>query len=289
MANEILLSSSSTPTDVISSAISRELIEKIVCVPHVFAEDLPVGTNVKKARKDGSLGLGATLGEAGNYSFGSDSVITQTSVSLTSAKSVIASKLTVEAEQFGQINDAQVIQKQANSLQRTLDKAVKDLASGFSQSVSSTSVMTVEDMMDAAYLIRAGKAGPMGSNRCVAFLDYKARNEITKQLVQSGASAFNNLELLSLLTGLNTSNLNGYVGNVPGIDVYETGDLPTSGGKRINLVFNPELAFFGIYGVINVLRKQPDSQGLFTELTSYIFNQVAEWNDVAGVTVRSTQ
>lgn len=289
MANEIKIANMSTPTDVVSAAISRALIRKVVCLPHVYAEDLPVGTVTKLARKDDALGLGDVVTEASNYTFSGSSDFAQTSVSLTVANTVIASKLTVQAEQFTDANDQMIINKQANSLQRTLDSNIKTLVSGFSNSITATNVLTVEDMMDAAYTIRAADAGPQGGQRCVAFIDFKGRNEITKQLVQTGASAFTNIELLSLLTGLNQDSLNGYVGNLPGIDVYEVGDLPTASGatKRVSLVFNPELAFFGMYGSVQVLRKAPDSQGLFTELTSYVFSQVAEWNDVAGCRVIS--
>lgn len=286
MANEIKLANVATPTDVISNAISKAFVEKIVCLPHVFGEDLPVGTNLKKARRDAALGLGSTVAEADNYSFSTPSVFTQDSVSLTAAKSVIASKITVEAMEFAGVNDQQIIDKQANSLARTLDNAVKALASGFSQTVSSASVLTIEDGMEAAYLIRAGNAAPDGK-RMVWIVDFKGRHQLDKQKIQSGAAAFSNEGMLSLLYGLPQPN--GYVGTVPGLDVYEVGGLPTGGGKRSSMVLNPELAIFGIYGTIKVLRKQPDSQGLYTELTSYVFNQVAEWNDAAGVEVESNQ
>jgi hypothetical protein len=188
--------------------------------------------------------------------------------------------------QFAGVNDQQIIDKQANSLARTLDNAVKALASGFSQTVSSASVLTIEDGMEAAYLIRAGNAAPDGK-RMVWIVDFKGRHQLDKQKIQSGAAAFSNEGMLSLLMGMPQPN--GYVGTVPGLDVYEVGGLPTGGGKRSSMVINPELAIFGIYGTIQVLRKQPDSQGLFTELTSYVFNQVAEWNDAAGVEVESNQ
>lgn len=289
MANEIKLANMKTPTDVISAAISRALVSKIVCLPHVYAEDLPVGTVTKLARKDDALGLADVVAEVDNYTYSSASDFSQTSVSLTVANTVIASKLSVQAETFTEANDQMIIAKQANSLQRTLDANIKTLASGFTAGITATSVLTVEDLMDAAYTIRAAHAGPQGGQRCVAFIDFKGRNEITKQLIQTGASAFTNLEMLSLLTGLNADKLNGYCGNIPGIDVYEAADLPTASGatKRVSLVFNPELAFFGMYGGIQVLRKAPDSQGLYTELTSYVFSQVAEWNDGAGCRVVS--
>lgn len=286
MANEIKIANAATPTDVISAAISRPLVDKVVCIQHVFAEGLPVGTPVKKARKDAALGLGATVTEASNYTFGSDSEFTQSSVSLTAAKTVIASKITEEAKQFTTITDQDIINKQGNSLARTLDNAVKLLATGWAQTITTANPLLIEDVMECAYLIRAGYANEDG-RRLVAILDYKGVHQLGLQAVASSASAFVAPEMLAVLMGLR--NPNGFVAPIPGADVYEVGGLPTGGGYRSGMVINPALAMFGIYGPVQVLRKNPDSQGLFTELTSYVFNQVAEWNDAAGIQLKSPQ
>jgi hypothetical protein len=285
MANEILVANMATPADVVSDAISRALINKIVCTPFVFAESLPVGTTVKQARKDGALGLGATVAQANNYTFGADSEFTQTKVQLTVAKSVIASKITVEAAQFTEVDDNMVIQKQANSLGRTMDNAVKTLASGFSQVVEAGASMTAEALLEASMLISAGNASEDGQG-LVCFLTPKQIFQIQKQLIQSGASAWSNIAFLSLLQTL--ENPVGWAGGLPGVgDVYRVNGMPTGDGKTRGMVINPALALFGMYGSVEVERKAPNSQGLFTEITSYIFNQVAEWNDPAGVQVRS--
>lgn len=285
MANEIKLANISTPTDMISGEISRALTDKIVCLPHVHASELPVGTPIKKARKDDALGVGVVVSEAGDYTYSSNSEFTQTSVDLTSAKTVIASKISVESKQFAGVTDGDIIMKQANALFRTLDNSVKALASGFSQSVDAGATMLAESLLEAVMLISAGNAADDNSS-VVALLTPKQIFQIQKQLIQSGASAWSNLSNLSLLETLEQPN--GYAGSLPGgIDVYRVNGLPTGGGDTSAMVINPALAIYGIYGSIEVERDAPNSAGLCTEITSYLFNQVAEYNDPAGVEVLS--
>jgi hypothetical protein len=287
MANEILTSTLALAADMVSDALGPAIANKVVCLQHVFAENIPVLTTKKQARKDGAMGLGTVTGEAAAYSFGSAGEINQLKVELTIAKTVIGSKLTVEAEEFGQMDLATVTNKQANALSRTLDNAVKALATGFSQNVDAGSAMDAESLMDAGYLITAGNHESDGQRK-VAILDPKQVNQIKKQLVQTGGSAFSNLELLSVLTTLDTAN--GYAGTLPGVDVYQVNGLPTGTGKRSGMVINPDLAFFGMYGSAPVTWIIPNGAGgVYYEVFSYIWNQVAEWYDGAGIEVKSDQ
>jgi hypothetical protein len=279
---EIRIANMATPADVVSGAISRALVNKVVLLPFVFAEDLPVGTPVKQARKDDALGLGAIVSEAANYTHvAGTSNLTQTKVQLTAAKTVISTKITEEAKQFTEINDATVISKQSNSLARTLDNAVKVLSQGLSQNVDAGATMSAEALMEAVMLLSAGNAAS-DMSPAVAALSPQAILHIQTQLVQSGASAWSNIQMLSLLQDLEKPN--GFRGSLPGgVDVYSVNGMPDSG--KSGMVFNPELCFFGIYGTVQIRRKASDSQGLYDELTSFVFNQVAEWNDAAGVEV----
>jgi hypothetical protein len=283
---EIRLANISTPTDVISDEMSRYLVNKIVCLPFVVASALPIGTPTKLARKDGALGLGVTVNEAADYTHdNTNSIFTQTDVSLTAIKTVISSKISVEAMQFAGVTDQQIIDKQANSIGRTLDNAVKLLADGFTQFVDAGATMTAEALLEAVMLISAGNAST-DNQAAVAFLSPKQILQLQKQLVQSGGSAWSNISMLSLLQTLEQPN--GYAGSLPGgVDVYRVNGLPTGGGNTIGCVINPELAFYGMYGDLRVERDNPNSQGLCTELTTFVFNQVAEWNDAAGVEVQS--
>lgn len=287
MANEILTSTLALAADMVSDALGPAIANKVVCLQHVYAENIPVLTTKKQARKDGAMGLGAVTGEAATYTFGTAGEINQLKVELTIAKTVIGSKLTVEAEEFGQMDLQTVVSKQSNALSRTLDNAVKALATGFSQNVDAGGALDVETLMDAAYLITAGNHESDGQRK-VAILDPKGVNQIKKQLVQTGGTAFSNLELLSTLTTLDTPN--GFAGNLPGIDVFQVNGLPTGGGNRSGMVINPDLAFFGMYGTAPVTWIIPKGvEGVYYEVVSYIWNQVAEWYDGAGIEVLSVQ
>jgi hypothetical protein len=287
MANEILTTTVNTATDVLSASISRALVNKVVCLPHVFAEDLPFGTKTKLAQKDAATGLGVVRAEAQAYTFDVEGEFNQSTVSLTAAKTVIGSKLVDEVEQFTPINSGRIVTEHANSLARTLDNNVKALAPGFSQSVDAGAAGTIEAAMEAAFLISAGNAADDGGS-LVGIFDHKYIYQIRKQLVQTGAVAWSNMEMLSLLTTMESPN--GYAGSIPGIDFYQVQGMPTGGGKRSGMVFNPSLAFFGMYSPSpKVWLIQKGSEGVYTEVISWVYSQVAEWNDAAGVEVEADE
>jgi hypothetical protein len=288
MANEITTATLALATDQVSDAIGPALANKVVCLPHVFAENLPVGTIIKQARKDDAMGLGTLTAQAATYSIGAAGEVNQTKVQLTVAKTVIGSKLTDEAEQFGQMQLGTVADKQANALARTLDNNVKALASGFSQDLGSAAAgFDIELAMDGLALIEAGNAGATGS-RYVCFVGDGEAGAIRKQVFQSGASAFTNLELLSLISTFETPN--GYIGSLGMIDFYRVAGLPTGGGARSNLIINPELAFFGMYAPAPKTWIIPKGvEGVYYEVVSFIYSQVAEWYDEAGIELLATQ
>jgi hypothetical protein len=283
MANEILLASQATQTDMISRLISRAFVESVVLLPHIATEELPVGTKVKLFRKDDELGVSATVTEASNYSYGSDSDYAQTTVSLTMGKTVIASKITVEAQQFGGANDADLIARQGRAIARTLDAAIKPLMDGFSQVVTCVGTTTPNDLLQAWYLIDAGNAGRQGN--LVGIVSPKAAYELRSYALNAAAPSFTNTPTISLLSGVRGDN--GYVGSIPGVDIYSTGGLSTATIYTKGGVYNPDLAICGCYGPVEVARTGANSQGLYTEIASYCFNQVAEWNDLAGVEIDS--
>lgn len=286
MANEITTATLALAADEVSAALGPALVRKVVMLPHVHAENLPVGTITKQARKDDAMGLGTLTSQAATYSIGAAGEVNQTKVQLVVAKTVLGSKLTVEAEEFGQMQLGTVVNKQSNGLARTLDGNVKALASGFSQNAGDGATgFDLEDVMDGISLIEAGDAA-VTQSRYVCALGHTEGAAIKKQLLQTGASAFTNLELLSLLTTLEQPN--GYIGTLGMIDFYQTAGLPAGGGENSSIVFNPELAFFGMYAPAPVSWIIPKGvEGVYYEVVSYIFSQVAEWYDEAGVEILS--
>jgi len=282
MSNEIQLANAATPTDVISTALGKALKNKIVFMPFTYGEDLPANTMVKLLRKDAAYGLGAVVNELGNAF---NSTFSQSTITATVVKTVITSQITVEARDFGGMSDRMILDKQSNSLQRTLDGNIKTLFQGASQEVDAGTQMTIEAILEAAYLVDAGNAGTDGKN-LICGISKKHAFQIKKQLMQTNGSAWSNLQLLSILT--NMTSPNGFIGSLPGVDCYHANSLATGGGDTSGAVFNPELAFFSMYSPsINVERDNPNATGLFTELTSWLYNIVVEWYDSAVVEVKA--
>jgi hypothetical protein len=281
----VLLANSAHPTDVVSDGITAALAEKVKVVPFVKAEDLPTNTAVKLFRKDGSV-TGETISEAGAYSYSANGEVTQSSVSATAIKTCVCTKITVEGIQFGTISEADIPAYHSAGIGRALDDEIVALFSGFTgNTLTCTSTLTAEDILQGAYKVNASYCARDGQN-LVGFFDYKGVYEILKQLVQAGGTAFANESQISLLKG--ASRNNGYRGSLPGVDIYETDGLPTTGSDDQALVFNPDLAFGGMYGPsVQTWRIPVGSSGFHVEYASWLFHKVIEWNDTAGACIRS--
>lgn len=270
-------------TDVISAGIGPALVTKVVGVPLIYAEDLPVNTNKKLARKNGRL-VAEVLAETTAYTPSANSELTQTSVDCVAQKHVVAAELTAEAMRFTPITPEQVTQMMADALARDLDEEIVDLIPGFSQAVTSGSVATVNDFMDAAFQIDEEEAEKVGGNLRV-LIDKKAAHEIRKELVNSSAAVFSQEGMISLLSTMKGPN--GYIGSLPGMDFFAK-NTKTDSGKRVSLVFNPDIAFFSMYDTQpNFAAIERRVEGFYLELSAYLFAKVVEWYDVAGCQVRS--
>jgi hypothetical protein len=284
MAYETELSNSAKVTNVLSDGISAALVQNVVALPHVYAEDLPRGTMIKLWRKDGSLTAEA-VSETSAYTPSASSELTQSTITATVAKTVCVSKLTVEAEQFGNIDLSKLAVEQGKAIARKLDADVVALFAGIATTVTASSILTVADVLQAAYSVRASLAGGIGA-KLRGIFDYKGVFEIQKELLQSGGAALTNPELITLLTGL--PQLNGYVGSLPGVDIYQTSGLPLSTSDDTGCVFNPETCFAGMYSPsVTVKPTWIGTAGFLTEVASYVFSSVVEWNDLAGCRVLS--
>jgi hypothetical protein len=284
MAFETELGNVVTPTDVISDRISAPLVQAVVATPLIYTEDLPVGTNKKKFRKEGSL-TAETIAESADYTFSASSEYTETSVLSTAAKSVCISKATVEMQQFAEtMSLGKLADAQGKALARAMDAKILALTSGLSQVVTATNVLTVNDVLQALYLVQSSTAGVSGG-KLRAIIDFKGANELRKEIISSGAAAFSQESMTTLLAGI--QQLNGFVGSLPGVDLFQSSGLPTTGGDDIAAVFDPDLCFAGVVGVVDNRSAWKGSEGLFDELTGWIFNDFVEWNDLAGCGLRS--
>lgn len=285
MANETELANIIGPTDVISDGITPALVSRVVALPLIYTEALPMGTNVKKFRKEGSLTAEA-IAESAAYTFSASSEYTETSVTATATKFGVISKITLEANKFRNLTPERLIMKQAEAIARDLDDEVLALFSGFSTQVTATSTLTVDDILQAVYLVQSGTSGVSG-RRLRGIFDFKGINEIRKEIIGSTAVAWSHSEMVGILAGLQEPN--GYVGSLAGVDLFQTSGLPLATADDVALVFDPELAFASMIGdsVDTYVSPMKGSEGGYWEVASYQFYDVVEWNDAAGVGVLS--
>lgn len=279
MTYETELANIGHATDVVSDAISAALVQRVVLLPHIFAEDLPADTNVKLFRKSGSL-TADKQSESASITFSADEEITETEVTVTATKTAIATKLTYEAQRFSRMNIAGVAQEQGRAIGRDLDDNGLALFSSISaNSVTASTILTADDLLEAAYKVRSGTAG-QASPRLVAILHYKGVYELQKELVSSGAASFGTEMMLSLLAGMPQPN--GYRGSIANVDIFETDGLPTSGGDNVQAVFDPAIALCGMYSPAPMVKLiEAGSAGGWTEVYSCVFDDVKIWNDAA--------
>lgn len=272
-------------TDVIAAGVAPAFVKATCMMALMHTENLPVNTMTAKLTKKGSLTIAGALAESTALALASGAELTDTSADATIAKAAIVSAVSVEAEQFGNINVARVSEEQGSAFGRYVDNDALSLFSGLSQSVTSTSVLTLDDIMTAQYTVFAGEC----PNKEVALkyvAHHKGAMNVRKELITSGASVWSNPAFVEVLQGAPQNNC--YIGSMLNIDFYQTSGHATSGGDTVQAIFHPMWTFAGFFApapVITPLFK--GSEGFYTEVAGYYFYDVLEWNDLAGVKVLS--
>lgn len=284
MSYETELANLITIGNAVAAVTGEAFVNKAQGLPLVVTEVFPDNTNVIKFPIDGSY-VAETVAESTDYSYSANSEWTETSVSCTAKKTVLGTKVTVEAARFGagraNLNKAAVKHGEAHA--RLFDADLKALFSSIATGVTATSTLTKDNILEARYNIVAAMKGAF-SGKLVAMLDYKGVNEIQKELTSITATAFGNLEMLGIL-GMPVKG-NGYAGHVLGVDVYQTDGLPTSGGDDVGCVWDPTACFAagvdGRDGLNNTLKDPAAINGLSTEILTWTFFKIVEWRDTAG-------
>jgi hypothetical protein len=194
---------------------------------------------------------------------------------------VIVSGLSVEAEEFSSLDLTRLSSEQFSAIARAVDTDALGLFSGLSTGRTASSLLTVDDLMLSQMGIYASEV-PNKEVPLSLVTNAKGMYGVKKEIIQSGASAWTSESMMSILGGRPQPNC--FVGSIPGIcDVYQTSGMGTSGGDTYSAIFHPMWTFCGIFGVSPkswMIRK--GSEGFYTELASYYFFDVAEWNDLAG-------
>lgn len=278
------VSNAVTYPKVISDLMAPAFVKSTFMLNHVHAEDLPVMSLVKQFQKEGSL-TAAALAESTALAVNANGELTRAAVDATVAKCAVSSGLSVEALQFSNIDLATITTRQAEAIARYVDNQILALFSGLSTTVTSVAGMTIDDIMLGQYNIYNSEC-PNKEVPLTCVLGWKGLYNIKKELVQSGASVWSNPSYLTILQG--TPQPNGYQGSLPGINVFATSGLASGGGDNYQAIFHPMWTFAGTFDSSpRQMSLNRPSEGLYMENVSYYFWACVEWNDLAGVFLKS--
>lgn len=273
----------------IAEYLGPAFVQNSQLMPHVVTQVFSQSSNQIKFTKDGYL-VAEDLAESTNYSYSASSELTETSITITGTKRALGTKLTVEAARFGgpRANMANLMKKAGEAHARWFDTKVKALFSGLSGGVTASSTLTKDNILDARYTVESTMLDAF-SGSLVGYFGFKGINSLRKEITNVTATAFSNRELLGILG--KPGNGRGYVGELFGVDLYQTSGLPTSGGDDIQPVFDPMHTFGagvdGSNGFDFSISAPSAINGVSTELLTWLFFGVGEINDGAGVRVLS--
>lgn len=284
VSNITELSNSINVTDVLAAGISPAFVKANCMIGLMHTEDLPQGTLTAKLTKRGSL-TAASLAESTALAPDSNGELTDTSVSCTIAKCAVVTGHSVEASTFGSITADRIAEEHGAAIGRFVDNDALSLFSGLSVSVTSASVLTVDDVMLAQFNIFNSEC-PNKEVPLKYVAHHRGALNLRKELVQSGASVWTNQAFLSILAGAPAANC--YIGSMLNIDFYQTSGHATSGGDTVQGLFHPMWCFAGFFAPAPITWvRQKGAEGFYTEFATYYFYDVLEWNDLGGVKVLS--
>lgn len=281
VANITEFANSVTIGNALSKVASPALVKSTCMMNLMYTEDLPQGTMTKKMVKKGSL-TAAALAEATALAPDANGELTDTSVTSTIAKCAVVSGLSVEETTFGNITLDRQAEEQGAAIARYVDNDALSLFSGLSVTVTSANVLTVDDVMLGQFNIYNSEC-PNKEVTLQCHIHNKAHYNIKKEMIQAGASVWTNQAFLSILQ--TNPQPNCYVGSIPGVaDFYVSTGHATSGGDTVGAIFHPMWCFAGSFAPAPVTWIKPKgAEGFYTEVASYYFYDVLEWNDLAGV------
>lgn len=274
----------------ISAAISPAFKEASIGMGLVYAETCSPDSQVIKFRKSGSLVAEAVTEGAAYAASDANSDINDTSVTCTAAKIAVASPISVEAMRFGggAANVARVAAEQGRALARKFDDDLLALFDSVTNTATATTTLDTDTLLTGQYKVMDSLVPP---GPLVAVLDNKGAAELRKLVANAGAAIYSS-QYSSPLFG--TPSQNNFIGNLLGIDIYQTTGLSTTGGDDQGLIFNPNYAFCAAMGgsVESVVQFSGMGVALlipgFSDIVlSWLFYGVALWNDAAACEIRS--
>lgn len=276
-------------TDIVSSIMSPAFLNNAIGLALVHAEPFPDNTNVIKALKSGYT-TAMAVSEGSNFTYGSTTELTDSSVTITGTKKVASSMITVDSLRFGG-PPAQIerfLREQGAALGKLFDTELKALFASVTNTSTASSTLTATEILTGRYYVRSAMKGAH-SGRLVCMLDYKGVKELDLVLSAITGTPYANQIPLGVL-GTARVNPAHYRGNLYGIDIYETDGLPTHSSDDQGCMWDPEVAFFaGVDGAsgFKTENRFTGSQGLWYELVSWAFWNVGIWNNTAACCIES--
>jgi hypothetical protein len=287
VSNVTEYSNAVTVDGVLAALAAPAFVKGAVGLNSIYREDIPRGqnTNAKKFSKKGSL-TAATLAQSTALAIGSDGELTDTSVTATAAKCALVSGLSVEASTFTSLDQQRLVDEHGAGIGRFVSNDIIGMAAGLSVVQTATNYLSVDDLFTAQFSIFNSNC-PNQEVPLHAILGPQAIRAIRKEMYQTGAVAWSNPQMLSVL--FNLPSAGGFMGNLIGLgDVYGTTGFATTGGDDQQMLIHPQWCLAGIFDTApNMIPTMIGGSGFYLELASYYLYDVIEWNDLAGVQIRS--
>lgn len=272
---------------VLSLRAAPEFGKTAVMPALIYSENMPEnqGTATKGFRKIGSIATPSILAEATAGALAA--VRTDTQVDATAAKAVSAVGVSIESIKYTMNTLGSYTDSSARAIARAVDNQILGLFPSVTEVVDCAGALTLDDMDEAALKIMENECPEMTMNMR-AVLGSRGVRQLKADIRTSGGAAFSNEKFLDLFNGV--PQVNGYVGQVPGFDIFHvTSGLTDVSGQNSQCIFHPIYAFAGIFdSQVNVIANTIGVGGLYYELVSYFFWDAVLWNDGAACEILSS-
>lgn len=275
---------------VFSSLMAPYFQKKSNALNHIYAENVPDNTNVKRFKKAGTLVASAQT-EATAKALSADGELTDTYVDGTAASISVVSALSEHAKRFGGADASlsRLAAEQGGAIARFVDDDILSLAAGFSNTQTASTTLTFADLYTAQFTIFNGNCPDLDVP--LHFVGApKAFKDLGLAAATSGSAAYANDVLLGIFkdTGGKPA-ANGFRGEViPGVLGFMTTGFAASGGDNRQMLVHPKWAIAGILDSGVIVKSQNQvTAGFYDEIGSLYFYDVFEYHDAAGVGVYS--
>ncbi len=274
-----------TKTDAsLSSLIAPAFVEKAKALGHCAIDYWAANNSTLRASQEGSFtGEIQSTESTGTYTFDSGDEYSETDTDLTAQTYWHIYKPTVQAERFSSKVLAKAPALQADALARKVDATWLALITGFTNTVEAAGAsLSKDDLLDAQYTVHAA----LNSDDTLHIVTNRAmRTELRKEVTDTSASAFSKEVMLQMAT--RKVNPQGFYGEFCDMLMFNTSGLPQDSTDDIAACFHPSYAFFlGLDPTVYTRAQFVASNGLYTEVASWMFANVGEWIDDAGCQLR---